>query len=249
MQTAFMIIVPLGIVLLAFEGFRHGAFFALYCFVRNLLAFMAAMTFCEPATELFLRTFPRLELHPGPLYWRVIFFALIFGVVFGVARWLKLKFTPPHVRTITLVDKVAGPVIGLANGYILTGFVLILWSLMPFAKYIPGDNGRMDPDRLVIDSGTTMLKYYAFATHRMGGSRRLLLENEPVPEKIDTNKDGKPDKVNDNGDGLWQLGEAFEDLNDNGKWDVGWLWRYRHFADIGMNDLELARSIVITMTE
>jgi hypothetical protein len=250
MQTVFLIVVPLGIIGMAVESYRLGVFFAFYALARNLLAFLAAMTLCEPLTQMFLGFFPKLDLHPGPLYWRLIFFALAFGVVFGVMRWLKIKFTPPRVEALNIVEKTAAPALGLINGYVLTGFLLVLWSMMPFAKFIPNDLGRVDPDRLLIDSGGGMLKFYNFVTRPLGGSRVFLLECEPVPKQIDTNNDGKPDRQNDrDGDGLWDPGEQYEDLNKNGRWDTGWLWRYRHFADITEEDLNLARSTVIVEVE
>ena len=250
MHTLFFICVPLAILFLAWEGYKNGAFFALYSLTRNLLAFIVAMTYCEPMTGLFLKMFPKLNLHPGPLYWKLIFFALLFGVVFGVMRWCKIKFTPPKVEASEWVDRIGGPAVGLLNGYILTGFVLVLWSLMPFARFIPGDRGRVEPEGLIVNSGGGMLRYYAFLTRRMPGRRTFLLENEPVPKEIDTNGDGKPDKLNDrDGDGLWDPGESYVDVNNNGLWDTGWLWRYGHFADITMEDLRRAESVRRTVYE
>jgi len=245
MHTLLLLSVPLIMIVLGLDGYRRGAFFSFYCLVRNLLAFLVAMAYCEPVTELFVSMSPeRLGLHPGPLYWRAIFFGLLFGVVFGCLRWLKLKFTPAKVEVDKWADRIAGPVLGLINGFVLSGFILILWSLMPFAKFLPGDFGRMDPDRLLINSGGAMLRYFNFTTGRLPGRRPFLLQNETVPLDIDTNGDGKPDRVNDRDrDGLLDQGEQFLDVNGNRQWDIGWMWRYHHFAEISYRDFEGAQSV------
>ncbi|MGD2174030.1 MAG: hypothetical protein PVJ27_01405, partial [Candidatus Brocadiaceae bacterium] len=102
---------------------------------------------------------------------------------------------------------------------------LILWSLLPFAKYIPADCGRVTMKTPALDTGTAMLRFYAFTTERMPGNTPFLLEDEGIVE-------------DENGNGRADAGEAFYDVNGNGQWDRGWLWKYRHHADILPRDVD-----------
>jgi len=115
---------------------------------------------------------------------------------------------------------------GLANGVVVTGALLILWSLMPFAKYLPGDYGTARVQAGLLDTGTAMLRFYDFAQARMGGGRPFLLEPEPVV--TDPNGNGRPDEA----------GDEFADYNRNGQWDRGWLWRYQRHGTVLPDHIE-----------
>jgi hypothetical protein len=214
---------------MAFDGFRSGLFRTAYALLRHLLAFMAAITFAGPVSGLI----PGFKLHPGPQYARVISVAVIFGVVVGVGRYLRNKFTAADVSGLELADKIGGSILGLLNGVVLSGFVLILWTLMPFAPYVPGDYGRIKTKSLPVDTGSVMLHFYKFSAGRMGGSRTFLLDGEPVLQ--DENLDGVPDA----GPGV-----GFEDVNGNGEWDRGWMRQYRNHADFRVEDVEKAKTTV-----
>jgi uncharacterized membrane protein required for colicin V production len=218
---------------MAFDGFRSGLFRATYALVRHLLAFLAAMTFAVPVAGLILSLVPNFSTHPGPQYVRVIAVAIIFGVVVGAARYLRNRFTAADISALDLPDKIGGSILGLLNGVVLSGFVLILWTMMPFAKYVPGDYGRIRTTSLPFDTGAVMLRFYNYSAGRMGGSRMFLLHSEPVQQ--DANADGVPDA----GPGV-----GFEDLNGNGEWDRGWLTRYRNHADFRVEDVEKAQTTV-----
>jgi len=225
------------IALLAYDGVRSGLFAATYSLVRNVLAFVLAMTFCEPVMHLLSRLFS--DWHPGPLYYRAIGFAAIFGFVFLFGRWLKITYTDPVVPTYPYADYIGGGAVGVLNGIVLAGVLLVLWSMMPFAKFLPQDFGRVRTEKLPVDAGSLMLRFYSHCTRTMGGSRTFLLHDEPVlvdedlplgvPDRLrDIDGDREPDPV---------PGESFEDRNGNGKWDRGWLWRYRTHADFHVQDV------------
>lgn len=218
---------------MAFDGFRSGLYRTTYALLRHLFAFLAAITFAAPLSGLILTLVPNFKLHPGPEYVRVIAVAITFGLVVGLARYLRNRFTAADVSGMALADKIGGSVLGLLNGIVLSGFVLILWTLMPFARYVPGDYGRIRTQSLPFDTGAAMLRFYKYSADRMGGSRTFLLDGEPVLQ--DQDADGVPDA----GPGV-----GFEDLNGNGEWDRGWMARYRNHADFRLEDVEKAKTTV-----
>jgi len=228
------------IALMAYDGARNGLFASCYALVRNVLGFLFAFTLFEPLGGLLSRLFA--EEHPGPLYLRAVAFVALFGAVFTLGRWLKISYTEPRVPSYRHADRVGGGALGLLNGFVLAGVVLIFWSLMPFAKFLPRDFGRVRTDKLPVDAGSQLLRFYNHCTHTMGGGKRFLLNDEPiladkeepfgVPDALrDIDGDGEPDMV---------PGESFQDENGNGRWDRGWLWRYRAHADFHMEDFRRA---------
>lgn len=224
MTTIIMsVVVILLILAMLYSGQRDGGFVAAFSLMRNLLGFLIAMTFYGPVASL-INSQANLA-DPGPAYVRLGAFAVLYGVVVGLGRWLRLNYTIPEVQSFQWLDRSVGGVLGLLNGVVVTGVLLIVWSLCPFMKYLPQDYGRVDPQGLWVDSGSAMLSFYDFATGRIPGSKKFVLQ-----EPLDKDKDG---------DGEVDAGE-FEDLNENGEWDPGWLWRYRNYADIKQEDISSA---------
>ncbi len=216
-----LILVIIGAMIYA--GQRDGAFFSSYALMRNFIAFLCAMTFAQPVANVMQRFMG--GGYPAPDYYVPIGFVLVFAIVFMLGRWLKVQYTQPNVECIALVDRIAGAAVGLMNGFVITGALLILWSLFPFLNYMPADYGYVRPR---LDTGAAMLRVYGYVEGRMGGGRVFLLEDEPVDPDLDQNNNGRPDMA----------GEAYQDLNENGEWDRGWLWRYRNAADLLPRDLE-----------
>lgn len=240
MTTVAIIGVIVIVLLAAFDGVRTGLFATACSAVRNVLAFLLALTLCEPLVNVLTKVFA--DQHPGPLYYRAIAFAGVFGFVFGIGRWLRVRFTIPDVRSYYYADYIGGGALGVLNGIVLAGTVLVLWSLMPFAKFLPSDFGRISTDKLPLDAGRVMLRFYGRCTHTMGAGRTFLLEDERVLADREEPY-GVPDAIADlDGDGQLDPvpGETFEDLNGNGRWDRGWLWLYRNHADFRVGDLYAA---------
>lgn len=217
-----VVVLLLGLTLYA--GLRDGVFFTSYALLRNVFAFFCAMSFCEPLARALMRLLT--STHPAFEYFRVFCFLGIFGVVFVIARWLKMKYTTPYVTCPKLVDRIGGPILGLFSGVVVSGTLLVLWSLLPFAKYMPGDSGRIEITLNTLDTGVAMLRFYGFAEQRMGGGRPFLLEDEPLTK--DRDNDGRYDRERD---------DQYEDLNRNGRWDRGWIWRYHNHAELTSSDL------------
>ena len=217
------LIVLVLIVLMALAGLRDGIFFTTYALTRNLFAFFCGLTFCEPGARLLTEVFS--NAHPAYEYFVALSFAAIVGAVFVVGRTLKVTYTVPYVPCPAVADKVGGPVLGVLNAVVVSGTLLVLWSLLPFAKYIPGDLGDARVKSRLLDTGAAMLRVYGCAEQRMGGDP-LPLEDEPVLNDINGN--GRPDLV----------GESYDDRNHNGRWDRGWLWKYKNHAVLTPSDLE-----------
>lgn len=210
------------LVLMALAGYRDGLFFSTYALVRNLVAFLCAMTFSDMLAGVFAAIISDNPMAWG--YFVVVSFALIFGAVFLLGRWLKMTYTIPHVPAISLVDRIAGPIVGAMNAVLVTGAVLIFGSMLPFPKYLPNDLGRATVRVRALDTGVAMLHVFDYVQHRMGGNRHFMLE----PEAIQTDA---------NGNGRADPGDEFVDLNGNDQWDHGRLWRYRTSCEIMPEDL------------
>lgn len=224
MTSVIAVLVVLALLgLTAFAGFRDGVFFSTYALMRNLIAFLCAMTFREGLAGV-METLVTAA-HPAHDYFVLISFVLILGGVFLLGRFLKVRYTIAYVPCPHLVDKIAGSTAGLLNGIVVAGVLLIGWSLVPFAKYIPSDLGRVHIKAKMLDSGAIMLRYYKFAEERMGGNVPFLLDDEKIAE--DLNNNGRADP-----------GEGFHDSNYNRKWDRGWMWKYRNHASITPEALE-----------
>jgi len=237
MHTVAVVLTLLIIAATAYGGYKNGAFFSTYALTRNLFGFLVAMTLFEPVGAVAAKVFG--HAHPVPLYCEAVSFVALFIAVFVGARYLKVRFTPATVPGASLVDQIGGGFLGLVNGILIAGFVLIVWSLMPFAKFIPADFGRVDAERLPVDAGGIMLRFYGLTAKRMPGGRVFLVGPEEVLN--DQDGDGRPDTSRDiDQDGTPDPvpGEDFEDANGNGRWDRGWLWRYRSFAEITRTDLQ-----------
>jgi len=214
------LVVILLILAMIYSGQRDGGYVSAYSLMRNVLGFLIAMTFYEPVAAMINSSANLAD--PGPAYVRLGSFAVLYGVVVGLGRWLRLKYTVPQVKSFQWMDKAMGGVLGLFNGLVVSGVILLVWSLCPFAKYLPQDYGRIDPQGLWVDSGSAMLKFYDFSTGRIPGSKKFVLE-EPL-------------KQDNDGDGEVDPGE-YEDINENGEWDPGWMWKYRSHADLAPEDV------------
>ncbi len=217
MSTLATIVIIVVFLVLTYAGARDGAYFSAYVLVRNCLAFICSVTFFQQLGSLLTGTISRRP--PAPEYFDAMAFVAIFGIVLGVGRWLKVKYTFPQVDCPVWLERVGGVSFGVLNAIILTGTILVMWSMVPVAPYIPGDGGRAYVKARAFDTGPAVLKFYDFMTRRIPGGAVFLYDDEPVPQ--DANGNGRADP-----------GDGFEDTNGNGRWDRGWLWKYRNHADI-----------------
>ncbi|MFW6457641.1 MAG: CvpA family protein [Planctomycetota bacterium] len=217
------------IVFFTYEGFCNGLYHSSYLLINHLIGALIALTFAEHLADLIQNQIPTFQRYPGPAYLTVISVAVLFGGTRGLGSYLRQKFTAGEITSLDLLDKVGGGILGLTDGLVMSGFTLILFTLLPFLAYIPGDYGRIKTEQLPIDSGAIMLNFYKSCSEKMGGNQPFLIEEEPILQ--DNNRDGRPD----GGPGV-----GFEDINENGTWDRGWMWTYRHHADFTVDDVKQA---------
>jgi hypothetical protein len=218
LANAFVVVV---VILMGLAGYRDGAWFSAYALLRNVIAFICGITFAAPVGRM-LEGMISSSGHARE-YFFCIAFGLIVGLVIALGRWLKVTYTVPHVPATVWGDRIAGPALGMLNGIVVTGTVFVLWSLLPFAKYVPGDRASIQV-KSGLDTGAAMLRFYKFTERRMGGSKTFLLHDEPMV--TDANRNGRIEP-----------GEEFDDVNGNGVWDRGWLWKYKNHAQIFPSDL------------
>lgn len=228
MQTVLQIVIVICLVTPIIAGYRDGLYTSVYSASRTFFGFMVAMTFTEPIRDLVLNMVPRLRIHPGPKYLEAVIWPTLLALVIGLTRTLKMRYTIPRVEAWKLVDKIGGPAVGLFHGILFAGLLVLLWSYMPFAKYMPGDSGRVVEKRLFWDAGATAIRFYSYMTHRMPGSRKFLLHDEPILQ--DVNGNGLVDKGSDD---KWDDNEI-----PNGKWDQGHIDRYRKRDEFGPWDVQ-----------
>jgi len=237
-MTTIAILASIGIIgLFTWEGVRGGAFAGTFSLVRSILAFLFAMTLAEPVGGILTGMLG--SEYPAPLFYRCIAFALVFGVVFGAGRWVKIRYLTGQVRCNRHVDYGVGGALGLVNGLVVAGVLLVFWSLMPFAKFMPGDFGRVRTASLPVDAGSAVLRYYHHASVIMRGGRTFMLESEPILEGGDNVEPyGVPDVV-EVAEGVYKSepGVHFTDVNGNGEWDRGWMDLYHNHADIRLDDI------------
>jgi hypothetical protein len=195
------------------------------------------MTLAEPLMHLLSAFLP--STHPGPLYYRALSFIAVFGIVFGLARYLRITYVESSVECYRYADYIGGAALGFVNGLVIGGVLLVFWSMLPFVKYIPSDFGRVETTSVPLDPGAAMLRLYSRTAQTMGGRRPFLLQPEPILLDEDEYP-GLPDATRDiDGDGEDEpvAGESYEDLNGNGQWDRGWMWNYRRHADFTVDDI------------
>lgn len=214
------------IVFFTYEGYCNGLYQSTYLLMNHIIGFLIALTFGKPLAALVQHLVPLLETHPMPEYLTVTSVVVLFAVTRGAGSFLRQRFTVGGVDAMDLVDRIGGSILGLADGFVISGFTLIVLTLMPFLAYIPGDYGRIRTTSLPVDTGALMLNFYKLSAQKMGGGRPFLMENEPVLQ--DQNMDGAPDGG---------FGQEYKDVNSNGTWDRGWMWKYRNNADFTVRDV------------
>ncbi|NLW49312.1 MAG: CvpA family protein [Candidatus Brocadiaceae bacterium] len=207
------------LVLMSIAGYRDGLFFSTYALVRNFFGFLCAMTFSDKLAGVIAAFVSNDPMARG--YFEAISFALLFGGILFLGRWLKVTYTVPSIPAIRMVDRIAGPAAGLLNAVVVTGALLIFVSMLPFARFLPGDMGRFQASP-ALDTGAAMLRVYDHVQGRMGGGRHFLLNDEPL--ETDQNLNGRAD-----------TGDGYLDVNENGKWDRGRIWQYRNFPEITLD--------------
>lgn len=207
-------------VLTLYGGYSSGVFEASYLLIRNMAAFLIAWTLFHPLTGLLAVAVPHAGSYPWREYMEVCLFFVLFIAVLSLCDRIKYRylFSQITVSINRYADRIGGTLLGISNGVVLSGIVLILWAMLPFVKFIPRDFGRVHTGRLPLDSGSLLLKAYSHSSDRMGG-RTFPLEGDAEEMDDDQAAAGA------------------------GRSRRGWLWYYRSHSDITLYDIERISAI------
>ncbi len=217
------IIMYIAILLIAaltvYGGYNSGIYEASYIFFRNVLAFILAFTLFAPLTGFLTSAIAFFDAYPQAEYLEAIFFVVVFVVFIAICDRVRFKylFSQTTVDINRYADRIGGGLLGGVNGIVLSGFLLILWAMLPFVKYLPGDFGRVNSGGLPVDSGAVLLKVYAYSSDRMGGSTFPL--------------SGEEEEYND----------SARDRSQG-----GWLRYYKGHADFTIDDIERIAAEFVT---
>jgi hypothetical protein len=223
-------VVIIGIM--AYEGIKTGLFDASLRLVRDLLALIVCITLAGPIALGVLSRLPGMNDPPVSSYLYVLVLGLCYGGMTMLFNQLKDRIFRTKVSVQKYADMAGGGLLGAVDGVILSGMLLIFWTLMPFVPYMPGDTGRINTRSLPLDTGSLTLKVYACVADRMPGNTPFLMDAEPVIE------DGNVEAENAVEDTVGGSKIVFNDLNGNGRWDRGWLWHYQNHADLRSREVE-----------
>lgn len=214
-----------------YSGAREGAFYSTYVLLRTVTGLLIAMTFTVPLTD-FAASAMGAE-YPWYDYLLLIVFVALYAATTTILRQFKVRATSPSIPCIGIFDTIYGAIVGFAGGIVGSGVFLITISLIPALPYMSPTVSRFEMSDKAMDTGGPVLAFYDFASERFGGNMDFPLEaeaQEPVQEEDDQNQNNKVDFP----------GEAFRDVNGNGRWDRSWLQRYRTCWQFGT--VEAARA-------
>lgn len=218
--------------IMAYEGIKTGLFDASLKLVRDLLALIVCITLAGPIALGVLSRLPGMGDPPVPSYLYVVVFGLCYGGMIILFNQLKDRIFRTKVSVQKYADMVGGGLLGAVDGVILSGMLLIFWTLLPFVPYMPSDVGRINTRSLPLDTGSLALKVYACVADRMQGNTPFLMDAEPVIEDDNVETESTVE------DTIGDYKIVFNDLNGNGRWDRGWLWHYRNHADLKSREVE-----------
>lgn len=133
-----MIWIDIAIILIVglsvFLGYRKGFLRKILGFTGLIVGFIVAVQFYQPIGEFISRIFSSASV----IIYLITFLSII-GIVFGLAVWLARYLSNINAGT-TLIDKIAGIVIGFLQGLLITSILLVNLSYMDFPSEIDKKN-------------------------------------------------------------------------------------------------------------
>jgi hypothetical protein len=227
-----------GIVLaLVAYGAQNGLFLAVLAGMHALVSLVVALAFADPLSALLVSfELPAAYAFPAA-------YGLLLGGTAVAIRLAVGSFVPAEVvRFAPMIDKLGGGLLGAVAGIIVAGIFLITCSIAPIPEAF-----RIDGSKLGYDMGTRMLRTFARCVEPDDAKRALLLDGEQPPKSapangllcsepfFDGNRNGtfdgteepKERYVDEDGSGSFTPTRPFEDVNGNGRRDIGLLEYYR----------------------
>ncbi len=183
---------------LAIYGWFQGMFLAVIASLQILASYVLGIV-CAPLIAEIIGLFGLSANASMALAYLLVFFGSVTLIRIGVGAAVP----EGAVRFAPFPDHIAGAGVGTVAGALLSGALLIGWSMAPMPGWL-----RLDSDRLPIDPGPKML--WCFSRWSAAGNaaaRRLFSGDPPAP---------------DSGTGpVIHASEPFVDLNGNGMYDAG----------------------------
>ncbi|MEI6241286.1 MAG: cadherin domain-containing protein [Planctomycetia bacterium] len=220
---------------LAFYGYRSGLFLATIAGLHALAAVMAALGLAGPVGAwLELADVPRHYAVPGA------FLGVLAVAAIGIRLAVGAAVPPDVVKLPPRVDQLGGVIVGGLAGLVAAGGVLLALSVAPLPPAY-----RIDGSRLTFDMGSRMLDVFVRCLGVDAKTHDVLLRGEPgtAPAGGPVTRPAWSEPFVDADGSLTRGdGEAFvdtdangaftpeltaNDLNGNGRRDVGLLEHYR----------------------
>jgi len=223
-----------GIVLaMTAYGAHFGLFLAVLAGMHALVSLVVALAFAEPLAAL-LKGFEMPEAYTLPAAFGGLFVGAVVAIRMAVGGFVPadvVRFTPA-------IDKGGGGLFGAIAGLVWAGAALIACSIMPLPEAF-----RIDGSKLRFDAGTRLLRTFARCAEPKEDAQSRLLLGEPPSTKelpdspqcselfVDLNDNdafdaGEP-YLDADGSGSFTLQLPFDDVNSNGRRDVGIVEAYR----------------------
>jgi hypothetical protein len=227
-----------GIVLaLVAYGAQNGLFLAVLAGMHALVSLVVALAFANPLAAL-LVSFELPAAYAFPAAFGILLVATAVGIRLAVGGYVPADV----VRFAPMIDKLGGGLMGAVAGIIVAGTALIACSIAPLPEAF-----RIDGSKLGYDMGTRMLRTFARCVEPNDAKRKLLLDGEQAPQAdaangllcsepfVDGNRNGtfdgteepKERYLDEDGNGSFTPTRPFEDVNENGRRDIGLLESYR----------------------
>jgi len=221
---------------MAYYGFKQGLFLSTIAGLHALIALLGALGLAGAVADwLILAEVPRAYALPGG------FFGALIVLAVGIRLAVGAAVPPDTVRLAPNLDKLAGAIVGAVAGLVIAGAVLIGFSIAPVPPAY-----RIDGSKMKLDMGSRMLRTFVRCVAGDEATRRLLLEGEPGTPLDPAAGQGRPawsePFVDANGSLTYDDGEHYidtdgngsftkelkaNDINGDGRRDVGLLERYR----------------------
>ncbi len=202
-------LVTLGVIgALAYIGWSNGLFFSVLLLLRMVISIVLTMICFEELAML-------LEKVSVPHPWAIFsaFAGLFLVALFLSTAILDAALKEKQFHTFEMIDQAGGAVGGAIAGLVFMGGVLVAWTMCPLPTQY-----RLDPGSIAIDAGKLAIQAVP------GFSKRVVLES-PARAEQETHASetateieffGSEPFVDANGNGQWDEGESFVDIDRSG---------------------------------
>jgi hypothetical protein len=200
---------------LGYAFLREGLFTA-FCMCFNVFfAGLIAFNFFEPIADLLEPAFPVYKgADKPPYFWGyedVIALMLLFSISLGLLRLLTNSLAPNEVKFQGPVRTGGAAVMGMATGYLLSGFLICMLQTLPWHQEFMFFSAKYEPNflRSVLPPDRAWLALM----HRAGAYAFSDSEDESVPEDA-------------------PLDERYQTFDRNGSFEQRYA-RYRRYGSNG----------------